>query len=290
MKLLNVEKCSVAFLLVIMFIGNTGVAFASEAPKDWWKRNSLIFPQMHEELLIHAELLYSCSLLEGNSEGSVHRGSGGLFVRKRRFTTAFQFQVASTDMETTDGGRIDTEYYFFEPSLRYDLLKKIYLHTGYMYEKDTKDFLDKRDIAYTGIGYGIISGDDLNLTLYAAGGFQKDKYDPTIDQLLGISTNETPIGFFQETLSYVITPQITCNQMFRVIYEFDSSGEYSKIPPYEYSGEVNRSRINFNLGFDFKLTRYMTFNVSYNFAYNSNPWPVVEQKDSRIKMGIKVSY
>jgi len=27
-------------------------------------------------------------------------------------------------METTDGGRIDTEYYFFEPSLRYDLLKK----------------------------------------------------------------------------------------------------------------------------------------------------------------------
>lgn len=276
----------------------TSVA-AQQAKPDlgaWWEKSSLKFTSLPEQWLFHIEGTLDYKHKTGNTESDLYNGSASLTVRKLRFTNTLSYIISKefTKQSSQPGSPVsqtDSDYRSWQESFRYDLTRRLYAEGGYIWEKDTANYINGRDSYYAGIGFTLIDTPKFLLDVLVAGGYENEKYPETVRMAMDMEENSMRAGYFKENFRWNITDRITYKQSFRIIRDFTRTKVFNdELDDLHVIGETNRYRWFLINEIHFKIVEHLTFMTGYKIEYDSNPWPTVEKLDTTIKSGLQFSF
>jgi putative salt-induced outer membrane protein YdiY len=262
----------------------------------WWETNSLKYAPLPEQWLLHIEGTLDYKHKEGNIDSNHYDGSASLMVRKLRFTNTLTYIINKerTEQVNTPGeppSLTDTDYRSFQESLRYDLLKRLYAEGGYIWEKDTANYIEDRDSYYAGLGYALIDTPRHLLDLFAAGGYVEEEYPELVRIAMGISRSSTSAGYLRQSYRWNITDRITYKESFRIIQDFASSDVFNDdLTDLRVIDHTHRYRWFLINEIHIKIIDHLSFMIGCKIDYDSNPWPTVKDRDTVIKSGIQFSF
>jgi putative salt-induced outer membrane protein YdiY len=263
---------------------------------SWWEHSSLKYSPLPEQWLFHVEGTLDYKHRTGNTQSDRYDGSASLMARKRRFTNTFIYMISkefSAELSQT-GSRVnktDSDYRSVQDALRYDLTDRFYAEGGYMWEKDTANYIAGRNSYYAGVGYALIDAKRHNLGVFFAGGYENEKYPEVIKTAMNLDYLEVGAAYFREDYRWNITDRLTYKQTFRIIQNLKSTDVFNNdVAHLRVIGETNRYRWFLINEIYFKLADHLNFMIGYKVEYDSNPWPTVEKMDTTLKSGIQFSY
>jgi putative salt-induced outer membrane protein YdiY len=262
----------------------------------WWETNSLKYSPLPEQWLLHIEGTLDYKHKEGNIDSNLYDGSASLMVRKLRFTNTLTYIINKerTEQVTTPGeppSLTDSDYRSFQESLRYDLAKRLYAEGGYIWEKDTANYIQGRDSYYAGLGYTLIATPRHLLDLFAAAGYVEEKYPELVRIAMGISRSNTSAGYLRQSYRWNITDRITYKESFRIIQDFASSEVFNDdMTDLRVIDHTHRYRWFLINEIYIKIIDHLSFMVGCKIDCDSNPWPTVKDRDTVIKSGIQFSF
>jgi len=262
----------------------------------WWDRSSLKFSPLPKQWLFHIEGSLDYKHRTGNTQSDRYNGSVTLVVRKQRFTNTFSYMIDkdfSAELDRT-GKRVnkaDSDYRSLQDALRYDLTDRFYVEGGYMWEKDSDNYLAGRDTYYGGFGYALIDTKRHRLGVFTAAGYEKEMYPEMIKQAMNLDHLEVGAAYFREDYRWIINDRFTYKQTFRIIQNLKSTDVYNNdVNNLHVIGETKRYRWYLINELYFKLTNHVNWMIGYKVEFDSNPWPTVERLDTTLKSGLQFSY
>jgi len=262
----------------------------------WWEKNSLKYSPLPEPWLFHIEGTLEYKHKSGNTESDLYNGSSSFMVRKSRFTNTLTYLINKefTKQSSQPGAPVsktDDDYRSFQESLRYDLTDRLYTEGGYIWEKDTANYVSNRDSYYAGLGYALIDTDRHLLDILVAGGYEEEAYPGLVKVAMNIDHNSVTAGYFKEHYRWNITDRITFKETFRIIQDISDTRVFNDdLENLRVTGETNRYRWYLRNEIYFKLVDHLNFMTGCQIEYDSNPWPTVKKQDTTIKSGIQFSF
>ena len=262
----------------------------------WWEKNSLTYTPVPPQWLFHIEGTLNYKHKEGNVDSNLYDGSASLMVRKQRFTNTLGYIInkEKTEQISTPGeppSITDTDYRSFQESLRFDLLPRLYTEGGYIWEKDTANYITDRDSYYGGFGYTLIDTPRHLLDIFAAGGYVQEKYPALVQTAMNMERSGTSAGYLREAYRWNITDRITYKQTFRIIQDFTRSEVFNDdINNLHVIDQTYRYRWFLINEIYIKIINHLQFMIGCKIDYDSNPWPTVKDRDTTIKSGIQFSF
>ncbi len=263
---------------------------------SWWEHSSLKFSPLPKPWLFHIEGTLDYKHRTGNTQSDRYNGSVTLMARKQRFTNTFAYIIDkefSAELNRT-GARVnkaDSDYRSVQDALRYDLTDRFYAEAGYLWEKDTANYLAGRDSYYGGAGYALIDTKRHRLGVFAAAGYENEMYPDMIKQAMNLDRLEVGAAYFREDYRWIINERFTYKQSFRIIQNLNSTDVYNDdASNLHVIGETKRYRWYLINELYFKLTNHVNWMIGYKVEFDSNPWPTVDRLDTTLKSGLQFSY
>jgi putative salt-induced outer membrane protein YdiY len=262
----------------------------------WWEKNALKYSPLPEQWLYHIEGTLDYKHKSGNTQSDLYDGSLSFMVRKSRFTNTFSYLINKefTEQSSQPGApvsRTDNDYRSTQDTLRCDLTDRLYAEGGYIWEKDTANYISDRDSYYAGIGYALIDTDHHLLDVLAAGGYEEEAYPGAVKAAMNMDRGSVTAGYLKEHYQWIITDRITFKETFRIIQDFSDTRVFNDdLENLHVTGETNRYRWYFRNEIFFKLIDHLNFMTGCQIDYDSNPWPTVKKRDTTIKSGIQFSF
>jgi len=269
---------------------------AKESLGKWWEKSSLKYSPLPEGWLFHFEGSLDYKHQSGNISSNLYDGSATLKVRKHRFTNTLALIInkQSTAQILSPGSaavQIDNDYHSLQESLRFDLTKRLYADVGYTWEKDTVNYIEHRNIFYSGMGYAPIDTRRHSLEVFAAGGYEKVQFPDLVKDFVNLDHLNAAALFFREDYRWNISDRIAYKQTFRIIQNFQKSLIINADQLNLHAvGETYRYRWFLLNEVYLKLVEHLNFSSGSKIEYNNNPWLMEKKLDVTVKSGIQFSF
>jgi hypothetical protein len=147
------------------------------------------------------------------------------------------------------------------------------------YEHDAFQNLDLRFVAGAGAGFHFLRRERQSLELVSGGDYSHENFNvplsPAVNGMGPITARNSAEAFWGDDYSYKISRLVALKQKVRVFHNLSAAGEY---------------RSNLDLGIDFKLLKWLAWQISVSDRYLTNPAPGHKTNDLLITSGIRVSF
>lgn len=284
---------TILMMSVLFFFSSFAVAAEDLTPPDnWWRKSSLHPEAAYPKLLKKFEASISYNNLSGNTEGHALTLSGGATLRKNRITATLLHEHREQDIRQGDD-KIENEKHTTALFGQYDLTSYLFAGAGYIYEKDTNNNIESRQIYFAGPGAYLLSSDRINLSLYAGIGRTKETYDDIVSRYTAIDKREYDIIYFHETVEWRVTRWLTLNQGFRLIQSFSKMNEFTiddDTSAVSVSDSSPRSLIQAELAVIMPINRYLQYSTRFRYNYDSHAWPGNDSTDTTLTVGLNFKY
>jgi hypothetical protein len=124
-----------------------------------------------------------------------------------------------------------------------------------------------------GLCYGVWRGERGRLDLVGGAAYNREKFSPAAPD--PEFTRDPAGAYWGEDASYKLSDATSLVQRFRMFNNFSESGEY---------------RMNFDLGANAQVLKWLTWNLSFSNRYLSNPVPGRKTNDILYTTGIGISF
>lgn len=264
-----------------------GSAKAAVKPEDpakqlgeWWTRNSLTYDPMPTQWLYHGEVKFGYNRATGNLTLESYDIDGLLAVRKERVTGQLHYGFQKSAQSTVLGGDSKRRVENLLPSLRYDLMSRVYTEIGGLWTKDDDRAIYDRRTYFFGFGYEMNTIPDYMLTVFLAIAHEDLEYNELVTingEYPGILRNTAYYG--EQDFKWNIMENIAFNERFVLI---------------GYISEGSNYRWTLNLGLEYALTPYLALRLDYEYNYfNFQPEILgqeLEKRDQKQGIMVKLSF
>lgn len=260
--------------------------------RDWWSRSSYMYDdETRQKLLWHVELRTRLQSFTGNTDGEKRDLASKFILRKGSWTNNLHYGISKEDTSNAGGGKMFVEYNQFHESVAYDFNDKFYAQGGYIWEKDSDNLIEDRDILFGGMGTYLMDSDTQRMNLFLAYAKVNEAYDCSIPRAGGPAEKEFPGLYFQEMYMYRIGEMGVIFQLFRIMHSMDDFDYYEMGPMGPVvAGQKKRDRTRFEVGTEIGIGPMASFVLSYRYDYDNIPWPSVEKKDVKTMTELKFMF
>jgi len=155
----------------------------------------------------------------------------------------------------------------------HNVSSRLFLNGFNDYEYDRFQNLDLRFVLGGGLGFIAWRDEGARLDLLGGGALNRESFSPPAP--LAAFTRNSGEVYFGNEFTYKLTTVTALYQKFRLFPNLTNTGEY---------------RMNFDLGADTKLARWLTWNVAVSNRYLSNPAPGRQRNDLLYTTGIGLTF
>ena len=153
------------------------------------------------------------------------------------------------------------------------LSSRLFVNTFNDYEYDRFQNLDLRFVLGVGLGYGAWKGERGRLDLVGGAAYNHEKFSPPAPAA-EFSRNSAE-AYWGEDTSYKLSDATSLVQHFRMFNNLSETGSY---------------RMNFDLGANTRLLKWLTWNLSVSDRYLSNPVPGRKTNDVLYTTGVGITF
>jgi hypothetical protein len=141
------------------------------------------------------------------------------------------------------------------------------------YEYDRFQSLDLRFVAGGGLGFSAWKGERGRLDVVGGGAYNREKFSPPEPD--PAFTRNSAEAYWGEDASYKVNGTTSLTQSFRMFNNLSETGEY---------------RMNFDLGANTRLLKWLTWNLGFSNRFLSNPVPGRLRNDILYTTGVGVTF
>lgn len=276
----------------------------SDQMQDWWANSSFEYSPTYPYLLKHSELKLTYAKVTGNDEGNVWKGAVWLTQRKGRFTNLIGYEIDQKNITSTDGSSVKKDTQRFEETALYELNRYLFVEAGFHWQRLSVQMIKDRYIPYVGIGSYNLLQDILNkradrLGLHLGYARVTDVYDSVITDVIK-NDSDTYNGIYARAdFSHRFSDMLTYKQSFVMKHALDATPMYRMTTMPQRGileqkavlvGSTKRYDWRWTNSLEFALNQYVGFIVSYDLAFDSNPWPIAVKRDTEFMTGFKFAY
>jgi putative salt-induced outer membrane protein YdiY len=150
---------------------------------------------------------------------------------------------------------------------------RLFINTFNDYEYDRFQDLDLRFVLGGGLGYSVWKGERGRLDLVGGAAYNREKFSPPVPAVA--FTRNSAEAYWGENASYKLSDVTSLVQGFRMFNNLSNTGEY---------------RMNFDLGANTQLLKWLSWNLSFSDRYLSNPVPGRKMNDILYTTGIGITF
>jgi putative salt-induced outer membrane protein YdiY len=150
---------------------------------------------------------------------------------------------------------------------------RLFVNTFNDYEYDRFQSLDLRFVLGGGLGYSAWKGERGRLDVVGGIAYNREKFSPPSPA--SEFTRNSAEAYWGEDSSYKLSDATSLVQGFRMFNNLSNGGEY---------------RMNFDLGANTRLLKWLTWNLGFSDRYLSNPVPGRKKNDILYTTGVGVSF
>lgn len=149
-----------------------------------------------------------------------------------------------------------------------DITPRLFFSAFNDYEYDRFQDLDLRFVLGGGLGYHAIANDRVRLDLLGGGAYNRSSFSTPL-------IRESGEIYWGDELSIKLNSAASLVQSYRMFNDMTNSGMY---------------RVNFDLGLNTKLLKWLTWNVSISDRYLSDPAPGRQNNDFLYTTGLGITF
>lgn len=150
---------------------------------------------------------------------------------------------------------------------------RLFVNTFNDYEYDRFQDLDLRFVLGGGLGYSAWKGERGRFDLVGGLAYNREKFSPAAPA--SEFTRNSAEAYWGEDYSYRLTEATSLVQSFRMFNNLSDTGQY---------------RMNFDLGANTRLFKWLTWNLGFSNRYLSDPVPGRKTNDILYTTGIGVTF
>jgi putative salt-induced outer membrane protein YdiY len=150
---------------------------------------------------------------------------------------------------------------------------RLFVNTFNDYEYDRFQYLDLRFVLGGGLGYSAWKGERGRLDLAGGAAYNREKFSPPSPA--AEFTRNSAEAYWGENWSYKLSDATSLVQGFRMFNNLSDTGQY---------------RMNFDLGANTSLLKWLTWNLSFSDRYLSDPVPGRKTNDILYTTGIGITF
>lgn len=270
--------------------------------QDWWENSSFLYRPQYPYLLKHTHMKFSYAKTTGNDDGYAVKGGLYLALRKDRFTNVIGYEVDKKDIVSVDGSSYDKDVQTFEETALYELNRYLFVEAGMFWQRLSLQMIRDRYMPFVGIGSFNVLQDVLDrkkdrLALALGLGRVRDEYYPVIMEMVNRDSDTFNGVYGRADFTHRFEAPLTYRQKFTMKHATDATPIYriTTIPQTTDQraivvGTTKRYDWRWSNSLEFALNQYVGFLISYDVAYDSNPWPIVAKRDTELMTGFKFAY
>lgn len=149
-----------------------------------------------------------------------------------------------------------------------DITPRLFFSAFNDYEYDRFQNLDLRFVLGGGMGYHAIANDRVRLDLLGGGAYNRSSFSTPL-------IRESGEIYWGDELSIKLNSAASLVQSYRMFNDMTNSGMY---------------RVNFDLGLNTKLLKWLTWNISISDRYLSDPAPGRQNNDFMYTTGLGITF
>ncbi|MFN7932603.1 MAG: DUF481 domain-containing protein [Bryobacteraceae bacterium] len=153
-----------------------------------------------------------------------------------------------------------------------NVTKKVFVNTFNDYEYDAFQSLDLRVVLGGGLGYQVWKGEAGRFAVVGGAAWNREKFSPVSRAAFVRNSAE---AYWGNDFNYSLTTRTKLVQGFRMFNNLSNSGEY---------------RLNFDIGANTALTKWLVWNISLSDRYLSNPVPGRKSNDFLYTTGLGFTF
>ncbi len=150
---------------------------------------------------------------------------------------------------------------------------RLFVNTFNDYEYDRFQDLDLRFVLGGGLGYSVWKGERGRLDVVGGAAYNREKFSPAAS--VAEFTRSSAEAYWGQDASYKLSDATSLVQGFRMFSNLSETGAY---------------RMNFDLGANTRLLKWLTWNLSFSDRYLSNPVPGRKKNDVLYTTGIGITF
>ena len=150
---------------------------------------------------------------------------------------------------------------------------RLFVNTFNDYEYDRFQNLDLRFVLGGGLGYGVWKGERGRLDLLGGAAYNREKFSP-LSPATEFTRNSAE-AYWGEDSSYKLSDATSVTQNFRMFNNLSETGRY---------------RMNFDLGANTRLLKWLTWNLGFSDRFLSEPVPGRKKKDILYTTGVGITF
>jgi len=150
---------------------------------------------------------------------------------------------------------------------------RLFINTFNDYEYDRFQNLDLRFVLGSGLGYSAWKGGRGRVDVVGGAAYNREKFSPAAPDPEFSRTSAE--AYWGEDISYKLSDATSLVQGYRMFNNLSETGAY---------------RMNFDLGANTRLLRWLTWNISFSDRYLSNPVPGRKKNDIIYTTGIGITF
>ena len=150
---------------------------------------------------------------------------------------------------------------------------RFFVNTFNDYEYDRFQNLDLRFVLGGGLGYRAWKGERGRLDLVGGAAYNREKFSPASPA--PAFTRNSAEAYWGEDSGYKLSAVTSVVQSFRMFNNLSDTGQY---------------RMNFDLGANTRLLKWLTWNLGFSDRYLSNPVPGRKKNDILYTTGIGITF
>ncbi|CAK8714660.1 hypothetical protein GKODMF_06245 [Candidatus Electrothrix gigas] len=267
-----------------------------------WSKNPKKFDVVPSPLLYQVTAEYSYSKEDGNVDAEQHRGSAELILRKDLLTSVTRYKVNKKETKKAlTGVSVNVESEKFFQALRYSITDWMQVVGGGDWTIiDTAKSLDSRSTVFAGALFDVIERPDFSLWIGGFYGYTDEAYKnstitdkPKYADFTSVDDYSSDNFYLKQNLRWNISDTVTFKEQLDFVQTLKESDYYFW---------------TLDLELDFKLTKYMSFNISYTMDYDyssfteavenyfderrlaGKPAGEMYEMDTTLAAGIKISF
>ncbi|PLX85042.1 MAG: hypothetical protein C0614_04720 [Desulfuromonas sp.] len=264
-----------------------------ETPANWWQKSSLDPTAEYSGWLKRLNLSLTYNHLTGNTEGYALGGSAGLTLRKGRTTGTLSYDINKKDITQGEEDTVKSEKWTTVLAGQYDFCRSGYGSAAYIWEQDSNNNIEMREITVAGIGSYLVSSERLNLNLFLGAGQTDEDYDHIVKRYTAIDNRTYNMLYLYQTLEWQITEWLTLSQGVRLIHSFSEMNEFSmedETSAVSVTGQSRRDLLMVKVELQVPIRQYFSIFSSWNLNYDSHPWPGNDSTDTLTTVGLRFSH
>ncbi|MFA7060226.1 MAG: DUF481 domain-containing protein [Pedobacter sp.] len=272
--------------------------------ENWWETSSFDYSPIYPYLLKHTHMKFSYDKSTGNDDGHAWKGAILLALRKDRFTNVIGYEIDQKNISSMDGSSVDKDVQNFEETAIYELNRYLFVEAGLYWQRLSQQFIMDRYVPFVGIGSYNVLQDILDrkkdrLKIDLGFGWVSDSYDSQVVNMIHKNSDSFNALYVKGEFAHKFSDMLTYKQIFVLKQAVDKTTEYgiTTIPQTQnqdqkaiVTGATKRYDWRWTNSLEFTINQYVGFLVSYDVAYDSNPWPIAAKRDTEFLTGFKFAY